>query len=663
MGDTPAAPNTAIHRCRFVKWTPSAVQALAFDADAQRLCVARGNGDLEVWSVARKWLCVARLPGSSDLGPAEAVLFSTSSKAVLTAGLAGQVQLHDLRSSLTVVASTDSLGGPVWALCALVGEHAGQFAVGCEDGSVRVFTDDMSLDYVRTLASSASKRVVSLAVNNSGEILASGSIDASIRLWSLSTGRMVQRISVENFAGNPATRVWSLAFPDNQTIVSGDSKGNTQFWDVGTGTLLCGFQEHEADVLTVCASTDGKSAFAAGVDNKVAMFRRLGGQQKWVFHSKRRPHTHDVLASALAGRFMVTGGVDSQLCVYDPFRFDITHPVKLSGFPHARVVDMAEKSKPRRLLVRHATTLDVWQIDSEHKLPPQHQAISDRVPLQPVHLLELRPRIVTNLVCSAISPDGQRVAYADAESPVAVLDLRGKPTRVEIPPSVRAARCVGFATTERLVVATRDSHLLVVDETDVVGELEAPPEAGYGDLDAPPVTHLAVCERWAAVGNTEGRIQVYDLRTMAHHGTLPPLGGGAVQTVLKFDPAGDSLVVGMRPGAFSIFEVETLSLTDWSREHGDRLPAKFTKQQECILGISFRPGASSTMLLQMQNFLCVVDLCRPVDDPANFEIVKKYHPILLTEYLEADSLVVVERPWIQVLAEFPRVLERSRFGA
>lgn len=57
-------------------------------------------------------------------------------------------------------------------------------------------------------------------------------------------------------------------------MVSGDSGGNVQFWDASHGTLITGFRQHQADVLTLAASPEADTIFACGADPQVAIYRR-----------------------------------------------------------------------------------------------------------------------------------------------------------------------------------------------------------------------------------------------------------------------------------------------------------------------------------------------------------------------------------------------------
>jgi WD40 repeat protein len=69
--------------------------------------------------------------------------------------------------------------------------------------------------------------------------------------------------------------VWALLALADGTLVSGDAKGNVQFWDGRFGTLTQGFRRHGAAVLALAASPAGDAVFASGVDNSIALFGRV----------------------------------------------------------------------------------------------------------------------------------------------------------------------------------------------------------------------------------------------------------------------------------------------------------------------------------------------------------------------------------------------------
>ena len=64
-----------------------------------------------------------------------------------------------------------------------------------------------------------------------------------------------------------------LTYNSDNTIISGDSLGNTQFWDGNQGVLMYGWKQHEADVLSVVANERLGVAFSSGIDSKVVLFQ------------------------------------------------------------------------------------------------------------------------------------------------------------------------------------------------------------------------------------------------------------------------------------------------------------------------------------------------------------------------------------------------------
>lgn len=97
--------------------------------------------------------------------------------------------------------------------------------------------------------------------------------------------------------------------------MSGDSTGQTAFWNGRLGVLKQSFTHHTADVLQTAVNTDGDTVYTTGVDNKVVQFRlvdadRQGKRRKWTHSAKVRDHSHDIRALALSkdGETLITGG-------------------------------------------------------------------------------------------------------------------------------------------------------------------------------------------------------------------------------------------------------------------------------------------------------------------------------------------------------------------
>jgi tetratricopeptide (TPR) repeat protein len=84
-----------------------------------------------------------------------------------------------------------------------------------------------------THSTNPSARLYSAAISSDGKIIASGGEDKTIKLWEVSSGKLLQ-----NFIGH-SERINTVAFsPDGQLIASGDDDNTIRVWNIGTGEEL-----------------------------------------------------------------------------------------------------------------------------------------------------------------------------------------------------------------------------------------------------------------------------------------------------------------------------------------------------------------------------------------------------------------------------------------
>ena len=148
-----------VHRWRFCDWRPATIRALAADSFSDTMAIGREDGGIEIKTPLEKWCTLARVAGRKNF----ALRGLAWSRVELEKGrlfgisLRGFIFEVDLQS-LTVIRVTDSYGGAAWCMAANPGRSS-ELAVGCEDGSVRLFSySDGRLDYRRALPNSGSRR-------------------------------------------------------------------------------------------------------------------------------------------------------------------------------------------------------------------------------------------------------------------------------------------------------------------------------------------------------------------------------------------------------------------------------------------------------------------------------------------------------------------------
>lgn len=123
--------------------------------------------------------------------------------------------------------------------------------------------------------------VQSVCFSPNGTLVASGSIDGTVRMWDPWTGRLIRTLTI---AGRPW--VLSVSFsPDGTLLACGAADGKVYVWDTSAeqvvGTPFC---KHNGGVRSICFSPDGRLIAGGGHDGMVLLWdartgRRVGAMQ------------------------------------------------------------------------------------------------------------------------------------------------------------------------------------------------------------------------------------------------------------------------------------------------------------------------------------------------------------------------------------------------
>ncbi|KAM8860847.1 U3 small nucleolar RNA-associated protein 4 homolog [Synchiropus picturatus] len=679
-----------VHRVRFFDHMPSGIRALAHNRRTQRLAVVRADGAVELFNFSDNYFQEKVVPGQDGSG-VEGVCWVGAR--LFSAGLNGEITEYDLEN-LRPRYSLEAYGGPIWTLGCNPQETV--LAVGCEDGSVKLFEVLQDRIQFQRNLDRQKGRIVSLSWHPSGRLLAAGMVDV-IRVFDVETGHSTQRLLVERGAGAARGRevvVWSLLFLADGTVVSGDSAGKVQMWDGATGTLVRSHLLSKWDVLVLALCEDGSSLVAGTSEGTVVQFQLLpstvdGQEKEWVRTRTFKNHSHDVRALVHTSTAVVSGGMDTQLVVRPLLdRVEKNTPesaLRRIAFPHRSLVSCAAKAG--LLLFQFPGHLELWRLGEGDAHGRAGECVA--VKRKPEKLLLLRKKGRQHISCSAVSPCGSWLVYSTVSS-VRLYRLRLGPGAVSLEKVSGLPGELGWAT--RFCFSADSSTLFAASSRSSVLVLSLaasscrhlctlrPPSGSRQPL------HLLVTSqdgRWLAAANTDGEVHVYNLQKLKLHCTLPVY--SSCPTALGLHPSSGHLVTVHADQQVFEFSLLQREYTAWSRRlQGHGLHPLWLQRDTPVTHVTFNPQNPAHILLHDTFMFCVLDKSQPLPDASSqlfnqsalqrlpeaerrrqshaFKICKSFQHLMCVRLLEDQSLVVVERPLLDISAQLPAPVRQKKFA-
>ncbi|XP_059642229.1 periodic tryptophan protein 2 [Cornus florida] len=218
------------------------------------------------------------------------------------------------------------------------------------DGTVRAW-DLFRYRNFRTFTTPSSKQFVSLASDQSGEVICAGTLDSfEIFVWSMKTGRLLDVLS-----GHEGPVHGLMFSPTNATLASSSWDRTVRLWDVFEGKGAVETFSHTHDVLTVVYRPDGKQLACSTLDGQIHFWDPIDGLLMYTIEGRRdisggrlmtdrrtaanssSGKCFTTLCYSADGSYILAGGSSKYICMYDIAdqvllrRFQITHNLSLDG--------------------------------------------------------------------------------------------------------------------------------------------------------------------------------------------------------------------------------------------------------------------------------------------------------------------------------------------
>jgi WD40 repeat protein len=154
--------------------------------------------------------------------------------------------------------------------------------------------------------------VTAVAFSSNNRLLASGSVDNSVKLWDAATGKELLTL-----AGHQA-RVTGVAFsPDGKRLATSSGDRTVRVWDTTSAKELLCLEGHAGPVTCVAFSTDGRLVAGGGEDTVVCVWEADTGRKAREFTDHRRPIGAVAFSSDAKEVASISRGPKGELLVWE----------------------------------------------------------------------------------------------------------------------------------------------------------------------------------------------------------------------------------------------------------------------------------------------------------------------------------------------------------
>ncbi|KAI2494654.1 hypothetical protein MHU86_19883 [Fragilaria crotonensis] len=413
---------------------------------------------------------------------------------------------------------------------------------------------------------------------------------------------------------------------------------------------------------------------------------------------------------------LCSGGVDTKICTILVEKFKNGRPRVWLPWPTFSPISVAKEA--RILLLQREETIELHQLGAQQtdSLPlilDEEKQFIGRMDIKGSH----------NLVCSDLSRDGKYMILSTGSTLLlfeiyfienADGTLGFSPKQIKLGNETKKP-CVAvkFASASTVICADSNGSIRLLKlsreasgdsakvETKVVVDSQVDSSA---ITDESPSKIFAIHsvvtssdgQFFATVrsGVGSGTVCVYSIKDQAihHHWSVSAM-EAPVSSVGFLPGRRRQIVVACTNYAMYIFDLKERKLSEWSEKNGfpvsPSLPEELDRPfdfPKCVMSTAMSPAK---FLLGAVGSFCIVDTtkgmpkrCKSVPearlrgyrkrvyvaetsvDPnyGNCTLCLRYNSIIHMEYISDDEIIVVEQPWLSVVAGFPAALERKVYG-
>lgn len=147
--------------------------------------------------------------------------------------------------------------------------------------------------------------VTKLAFSPNGEMLASGGMDMTIRIWNCATWELLHTLA--DLSGEIETILWH---PSSLALVGSAADAQAALWNAKKGTLAMYFVGHRQSVTCTMWTADHKKLITGSTDGSIIIFNPKTGEQEALIHKDLSADVAGISSMQLLSEDVLVAGCD-----------------------------------------------------------------------------------------------------------------------------------------------------------------------------------------------------------------------------------------------------------------------------------------------------------------------------------------------------------------
>ncbi|XP_044750340.1 U3 small nucleolar RNA-associated protein 4 homolog [Coccinella septempunctata] len=664
--------SSTVHNIRFYEPKPATICCMSLNQHSQKLAVARMDGSIEIWNVKHSPFIEKTLASNTENYSIDELAWFHDR--LFSIGLHGFIIEYDL-FKCTILRKSIVTGEA--AYCLDIHEGRKQIAVGTEQGYLNIFDiKDDSIMYNKFFDKQEG-RILCLKFHSSGSYVASGGLDA-IRIWDVETGHALHRMTTGRAEAEKPTIVWCLAFTDNLTVISGDSRGKLTFWDGKVGAQLESYESHKADILSLCISKDESNLYCSGIDPNIHNFVKIqtkGGKEQWIRSMHRKFQDHDVRSLVLNDNKLFSGGSNAYITM------SCEQPRKSVQFPpilQNPVITLCKEA--RVILLRYPKHLEVWTLARCNKLTIKSKP-KKIMTLQRLVKNHEKVEVKEGIIFATMSNDSMWIAYGTRLGlrVFQLINVEGEdPTllRVENIDGTNSIHLNGVFTPDntQLITACRGENIVVFD---ISNDCVSVSQRLEGKELTDTITILKVSDdgKYLVAADTASNIVIWKKEkrgSWTYFCKLPTYHCAPV--CMDIHPVKENIIISYADNKIIEYSINEREFTKLSKNLPYCLPEGWSSRFYSIRNI-FYNVPTDKIVLHDDNSIMVIEAKEANSKKAskkkkldigeelyNLKVVKKSRHLIYVGMLSDNEVVAVEVDPMKIQEHLPPVFAMNKFG-